>query len=99
MCLGVSLGCLEGVLGVIKTYRLTKSKMAVEVIWRVPEECLGGLSGGCLGVSGGCLAVSRGCVEGVLREFKYLWTHNTQNIASMIKTPIFSQCPQITKIA
>ena len=49
-CLWVSLGCLEGVLGVINTYKLTKSKMALEVIWRVAEECLG--------VSGGCLAVS-----------------------------------------
>ena len=63
VCRGVSLGCLEGVLGFIKTYKVTKSKMAVEVIWRVPEECLG--------VSGGCLAVSRGCLGGVMGAFKY----------------------------
>ena len=63
--------CLEGVwggvgvMGVIKAYRLTKFKIAVEGILKVSEGCLKGVwrvSGGCLGVSGGCLEVSRGCI-------------------------------------
>ena len=65
VCLGVSLGCLEGVLGVIKTYRLTKSKMAVEVIWRVHVECLGG----CLEGVWGCLEGVWQCLEGVWRVY------------------------------
>ena len=49
----------------IKAYRLTKFKIAVEGIWKVSEGCLKSVwrvSGGCLGVSGGCLEVSRGCI-------------------------------------
>ena len=54
---GVSGGCLGGVLWVIiETYRLTKSKMAVEGAWKVSEGYLGGVwrvSGGVWRVSGG----------------------------------------------
>ena len=58
-------GEVWGVMGVIKAYRLTKFKIAVEGILKVSEGCLKGVwrvCGGCLGVSGGCLEVSRGCI-------------------------------------
>ena len=64
--------------------------MAVESAWKVSE--------GCLGVSGGCLEVSERCLGGVMGGSKDLWTHKTQNIASIITQRFFSQCSQITKI-
>ena len=65
--------------------------MAVESAWKVSEGCLG-VSGGFLGVSGGCLEVSERCLGGVMGGSKDLWTHKTQNIASIITQRFFSQC-------